>query len=97
MDGDESDSPPPPELHHERFGNAPGAVLGAKRQCEVLLRDGDAAPSPSAPASTHCSQLTCRTPHRAGFYYAGPALPGTPCGINKVSWSYFSEAFFHPL
>ncbi|KAL4716069.1 hypothetical protein ACJJTC_002834 [Scirpophaga incertulas] len=40
--GDEFDTPD--ELRHEKFGLAPGAVWGAKRQCEVLLRDVDAAP-----------------------------------------------------
>ncbi|KAJ8736459.1 hypothetical protein PYW08_007115 [Mythimna loreyi] len=72
----------PSELQHERFGGAPGAIWSAKKQCEILLRDADAAPSPSGPAGEHCSQLACRTPHRAGFYYAGPALPGTPCGMH---------------
>lgn len=49
----------------------------------MLLRDGDAAPTSAVPVSSLCAQLTCRTPHRAGFYYAGPALPGTPCGPHK--------------
>ncbi|XP_026320254.1 A disintegrin and metalloproteinase with thrombospondin motifs adt-2-like isoform X2 [Hyposmocoma kahamanoa] len=70
----------PNELKHERFGGAPGFVWGAKKQCEILLRDVDAAPSPGGPTTAHCAQLACRSPHRAGFYYAGPALPGTPCG-----------------
>ncbi|XP_059048068.1 A disintegrin and metalloproteinase with thrombospondin motifs adt-2-like [Achroia grisella] len=76
--GDDLDTPT--ELQHERFGGAPGALWGAKKQCEVFLRDVDAAPSPSVISSEHCVQLACRSPHRAGFYYAGPALPGTPCG-----------------
>ncbi|XP_026731681.1 A disintegrin and metalloproteinase with thrombospondin motifs adt-2-like [Trichoplusia ni] len=78
--GDDEDLDAPVELQHERFGSAPGAIWSAKKQCEVLLRDIDAAPSPSAPVGEHCAQLACRTPHRAGYYYAGPALPGTPCG-----------------
>ncbi|RVE49347.1 hypothetical protein evm_005962 [Chilo suppressalis] len=70
------------ELRHEKFGSAPGAVWGAKKQCEVLLRDVDAAPWSGAGAGAvgPCAQLACRSPHRVGFYYAGPALPGTPCG-----------------
>ncbi|KAG7310923.1 hypothetical protein JYU34_003762 [Plutella xylostella] len=76
--GDDLDTPP--ELQHERFGDAPGNVWNAKKQCEFLLRDVDASPSPPAPSPEHCEQLACRSPHRAGFYYAGPALPGTPCG-----------------
>ena len=51
---------------------------------KILLRDADAAPSPSGPVGEHCAQLACRTPHRAGYYYAGPALPGTPCGMHMV-------------
>ncbi|XP_063549121.1 A disintegrin and metalloproteinase with thrombospondin motifs adt-2-like [Cydia strobilella] len=80
LDGQEPDAEDAEdELRHERFGGAPGQVWGAKKQCEVLLRDADAAPA-TAPAASLCAQLACRTPHRAGFYYAGPALPGTPCG-----------------
>ncbi|XP_013194658.2 A disintegrin and metalloproteinase with thrombospondin motifs adt-2 [Amyelois transitella] len=78
--GDELDSPD--ELRHEKFSGAPGAVWGAKRQCEVFLRDPDAVAVPSLGAHSHCEQLACRSPHRAGFYHAGPALPGTPCGPN---------------
>jgi len=29
--------------------------------------------------------LKCKTPHRSGFYFAGPALEGTTCGKNEVS------------
>ncbi|XP_049880503.1 A disintegrin and metalloproteinase with thrombospondin motifs adt-2-like [Pectinophora gossypiella] len=79
---DGGDDETPEELRHERFGGAPGVIWGAKKQCEILLRDSDAAPSPGAPTAGHCAQLACRSPHRAGFYYAGPALPGTPCGTH---------------
>ncbi|XP_045775267.1 A disintegrin and metalloproteinase with thrombospondin motifs 14-like [Maniola jurtina] len=82
--GDDLDTPH--ELQHEKFGDAPGIIWGAKKQCEILLRDKDAAPA-QAPGSggdeSQCMQLACRSPHRAGFYYAGPALPGTPCGKEK--------------
>nr|CAD7413736.1 unnamed protein product [Timema poppensis] len=30
-----------------------------------------------------CENLKCRTPHRSGFYFAGPALEGTSCGTGK--------------
>ncbi|CAB3240453.1 unnamed protein product [Arctia plantaginis] len=81
LDGaEEDDQDIPSELQHERFGGAPGAVWSAKKQCEVLLRDKDAVATPAGAVPEHCSQLACRTPHRAGFYYAGPALPGTSCG-----------------
>ncbi|KAJ0182622.1 hypothetical protein K1T71_001991 [Dendrolimus kikuchii] len=85
--GDDLDAPN--ELRHERFGGAPGTIWNAKKQCEILLRDVDAAASPSEPAAELCSQLVCRSPHRAGFYYAGPALPGTVCG--KDLWCQGGE------
>nr|XP_026494741.1 A disintegrin and metalloproteinase with thrombospondin motifs adt-2-like [Vanessa tameamea] len=86
--GDELDVPQ--ELQHERFGDAPGVMWGAKKQCEVLLRDKDAAAAEAGAgaggaggAGSLCAQLVCRSPHRAGYYYAGPALPGTACGPGK--------------
>lgn len=33
-----------------------------------------------------CYNLQCRTPHRTGYYSAGPALDGTNCGFGK--WCY---------
>lgn len=38
------DSPPKPQkgLDHAKYENLPGVYWGAKRQCEVLLRDKDA-------------------------------------------------------
>lgn len=83
FDGSEEDDlDTPSELQHDRFGGAPGATWSVKKQCEILLRDKDASATPAGPSHEHCSQLACRTPHRAGFYYAGPALPGTNCGQN---------------
>ncbi|XP_072937125.1 A disintegrin and metalloproteinase with thrombospondin motifs adt-2-like [Epargyreus clarus] len=81
--GDDLDAPD--ELRHERFGGAPGVTWGAKKQCEIFLRDRDASPVEGAggEAGGRCAQLTCRSPHRAGFYHAGPALPGTACGDDK--------------
>lgn len=32
-----------------------------------------------------CQNLMCRTPHRSGYYFAGPALDGTTCSPGKVS------------
>ncbi|CAG9581270.1 unnamed protein product [Danaus chrysippus] len=88
FDGDD-DTDIPPQLEHERFGDAPGLVWVAKKQCEVLLRDKDATPASPEPGVSVCVQLACRTPHRAGFYYAGPALPGTPCAPGK--WCHGGE------
>ena len=31
-----------------------------------------------------CISLKCRGKGRRGYYRAGPALEGTPCGTNKV-------------
>ena len=31
-----------------------------------------------------CYSLKCRTTGRRGYYRAGPALEGTPCGTNMV-------------
>ncbi|XP_068626453.1 A disintegrin and metalloproteinase with thrombospondin motifs adt-2-like [Battus philenor] len=88
FDGSDDDEEIPFELNHERFGGAPGVVWDTKKQCEVLLRDMDAAAVDEHGGGTsggggHCAQLMCRSPHRVGFYYAGPALPGTPCGLRK--------------
>ena len=38
-----------------------------------------------------CYSLKCRAQHRRGYYRAGPALEGTPCGTNKVGWGRISR------
>ncbi|XP_011314906.1 A disintegrin and metalloproteinase with thrombospondin motifs 18 [Fopius arisanus] len=63
-------------LEHERFNTLPGREWTAKRQCELLLRDKDASVVTLANA---CQSLQCRSPHRSGYYYSGPALEGTFC------------------
>ncbi|KAL1512639.1 hypothetical protein ABEB36_002201 [Hypothenemus hampei] len=65
---------------HSRYLGIPGRIYTAKRQCEILLRDKDAIMSPSQPHADICHSLQCKTPNRIGFYFAGPALDGTPCG-----------------
>lgn len=73
-----------PEMDHEaRFQDEPGQRWGAKRQCEVLLRDKDATLLNPDKLQEICQNLKCNTPHRSGFYFAGPALEGTTCGKNK--------------
>ncbi|XP_069680135.1 A disintegrin and metalloproteinase with thrombospondin motifs adt-2-like [Periplaneta americana] len=73
-----------PDMDHEaRFQDEPGQRWGAKRQCEVLLRDKDAVLFDPDKLQDICQNLKCRTPHRSGFYFAGPALEGTTCGQNK--------------
>jgi ADAM cysteine-rich domain len=68
-----------------KYNEAPGQVWTAKRQCEVLLRDKDAFVTQSNGEETMCQNLLCRTPHRVGFYFAGPALQGSDCGPGKVN------------
>lgn len=71
-------------LDHSKFFNNPGITYTAKKQCELLLTDHDAIVSPNQKLDTICYNLQCKTPHRSGFYYAGPALDGTNCGNGKV-------------
>ncbi|XP_049961994.1 A disintegrin and metalloproteinase with thrombospondin motifs adt-2-like [Schistocerca serialis cubense] len=75
--------PTPKERDHARFDDLPGTLWGAKRQCEVLLRDPDAVTHAQQNQEDICQNLKCRTPHRSGFYFAGPALEGTTCGKDK--------------
>ncbi|XP_066143129.1 A disintegrin and metalloproteinase with thrombospondin motifs adt-1-like [Euwallacea fornicatus] len=71
---------------HSRFLDIPGRIYTAKKQCEILLRDKDAAMSPSQSSKDICYNLQCKSPHRSGFYFAGPALDGTPCGSAKYCY-----------
>lgn len=67
-------------LDHEQFLDLPGREWTAKKQCELLLRDKDA-----TVATLHqaCQALQCKTPHRSGYYFAGPALDGTICAAGR--------------
>ncbi|CAK9808405.1 A disintegrin and metalloproteinase with thrombospondin motifs 2 [Anthophora plagiata] len=67
-------------LDHTRFFNLPGREWTAKKQCEVFLRDKDATVATFYKA---CESLQCKTPHRSGYYFAGPALDGTYCAPGK--------------
>ncbi|XP_033324352.2 ADAMTS metallopeptidase stall [Megalopta genalis] len=71
---------PNDRLDHARFFDLPGRVWTAKKQCEVLLRDKDAT---VATLYNACEALQCKTPHRSGYYIAGPALDGTYCAPGK--------------
>ncbi|KAI4500889.1 hypothetical protein M0802_004100 [Mischocyttarus mexicanus] len=68
-------------LDHARYFDLPGKVWNAKKQCEVFLRDKDA----TVVTQEHeiCQALQCKTPHRSGYYFAGPALDGTKCAIGR--------------
>ncbi|KAF7280146.1 hypothetical protein GWI33_006323 [Rhynchophorus ferrugineus] len=71
---------------HSRFLDVPGRLYTAKKQCEILLRDRDAVAAPNQQQSEICYNLQCKTPHRSGYYHAGPALDGTPCGSGKYCY-----------
>ncbi|XP_015597845.1 A disintegrin and metalloproteinase with thrombospondin motifs adt-1 [Cephus cinctus] len=67
-------------LDHGKFIDLPGRQWDAKKQCEFLLRDKDAV---VVTLSDACQALQCKSPHRSGYYYAGPALDGTRCAERK--------------
>nr|XP_034177349.1 A disintegrin and metalloproteinase with thrombospondin motifs adt-2 [Osmia lignaria] len=69
-----------PHLDHARFYDLPGREWTGKKQCEFLLRDKDASVATWYKA---CESLQCKTPHRSGYYFAGPALDGTYCAPGK--------------
>ncbi|XP_045483108.1 A disintegrin and metalloproteinase with thrombospondin motifs adt-2-like [Harmonia axyridis] len=71
-------------LDHGKFLEQPGHKYTAKQQCEILLRDKDAVVSPNQNITNICYNLQCKTPHRSGYYFAGPALDGTNCGKKKI-------------
>lgn len=63
-------------LNHSQYHDSPGRVWTAKKQCEFFLRDADAE---VATLFNACQSLQCTTPHKSGYYLAGPALEGTKC------------------
>nr|XP_029709746.1 A disintegrin and metalloproteinase with thrombospondin motifs adt-2-like [Aedes albopictus] len=71
------------ELDAWKYQGYPGQVFTSKKQCEVLLVDKDAISAPTSGLERICQNLQCRTPHRTGFYFTGPALEGTDCGESK--------------
>ncbi|XP_011647364.1 A disintegrin and metalloproteinase with thrombospondin motifs adt-2 [Pogonomyrmex barbatus] len=66
--------------NHLRYRDLPGREWTAKRQCELLLRDKDARVVTLYQA---CQSLQCETPHKSGYYFAGPALDGTYCAPDR--------------
>ncbi|KAE8744445.1 hypothetical protein FOCC_FOCC008920 [Frankliniella occidentalis] len=76
-------APPKNMDHMGMFKDEPGQAWSAKKQCEMLLRDHDAELRYPTRLADICDNLQCRTPHRSGFYFAGPALTGTSCGAGK--------------
>ncbi|KAF5307178.1 hypothetical protein FQR65_LT00694 [Abscondita terminalis] len=73
---------PNAKFDHSRFKDVPGQIYVAKKQCEILLKDADAIVSTNQKISDICYSLECKTPHRSGTYFSGPALEGTECGKN---------------
>lgn len=72
---------------HEVYGNNPGqhGDWDLKQQCQMLMMDTNAYPDHSmADMPDICYSIKCRAPGRRGYYRAGPALEGTPCGTDKV-------------
>ncbi|KAJ6646995.1 A disintegrin and metalloproteinase with thrombospondin motifs adt-2 [Pseudolycoriella hygida] len=80
-----NDKPPsvPIDFNSWKYEGYPGQVFTAKKQCELLLIDKDAVVSQTGGYYQLCENLHCRTPHRSGYYFAGPALEGTDCGKEK--------------
>ncbi|XP_037913532.1 A disintegrin and metalloproteinase with thrombospondin motifs adt-2-like isoform X2 [Hermetia illucens] len=70
----------PVEYNAWKYQGYPGQSWPAKRQCELLLLDKDAVDSPTNGPYSICQNLQCRSPHRSGYFFAGPALEGTTCG-----------------
>ena len=72
---------------HEVYDNNPGqhGDWDLKQQCQMLMMDTNAYPDHSmADMPDICYSIKCRAPGRRGYYRAGPALEGTPCGTDKV-------------
>ncbi|XP_043479989.1 A disintegrin and metalloproteinase with thrombospondin motifs adt-2-like [Leptopilina heterotoma] len=71
-----------PTLNHEKYQDFPGRRWTAKRQCELFLRDDDAE---VVTLTNACQSLQCASPHKTGYYLAGPALQGTKCSSGERS------------
>ena len=72
---------------HEVYGNYPGQnkEWDGDAQCQLLMFSPDARLDHTmADIEDICFSLKCRAPGRRGYYRAGPALEGTPCGTNKI-------------
>ncbi|XP_012234414.2 A disintegrin and metalloproteinase with thrombospondin motifs 2-like [Linepithema humile] len=67
-------------LEHSSYRDLPGRNWTAKAQCQLFLRDKDA-----NVITLHdiCQVLQCETPHENKYFFAGPALDGTHCALEK--------------
>ncbi|XP_026677064.1 A disintegrin and metalloproteinase with thrombospondin motifs adt-1-like, partial [Diaphorina citri] len=78
-------------MNHSKFNEHPGKVWGAKKQCEVLLRDTEAEVWSVENGESICTILRCHNKKNPGkLYVSGPALDGTECALGR---SKFNE---HP-
>ena len=73
------------EHDHNQYGNNPGQQWDADSQCQLLMFTSEARMDHGA-HNLHeiCHSLKCRAQGLRGYYRAGPALEGTPCGADKV-------------
>lgn len=73
------------ENNHNKYNNYPGQHLDGDTQCQTLIMDPDAHVDHNEYTMHQiCESMKCRSANRAGFYRAGPALEGTPCGLDKI-------------
>ena len=70
---------------HNMFHNNPGQLWDADSQCQLLMFTTEARMDHGAHNLEEiCHSLKCRAAGLRGYYRAGPALEGTPCGSDKV-------------
>ncbi|XP_042863125.1 uncharacterized protein LOC122247686 [Penaeus japonicus] len=83
FEGDRRDAVHDHSTHDQSYPARPG---DAYDQCRVFLRDNDATlyNESLAQLQSVCNTVMCRSPHRIGYFKAGPALDGTYCGSE--SW-----------
>ncbi|XP_066973867.1 uncharacterized protein [Macrobrachium rosenbergii] len=78
------DVPSEPSVHdHSIYEQLPGQSWDAYDQCRVFLRDDDATLYNETIGADVCQTVMCRSPHRIGYFKAGPALDGTYCGNDR--------------
>ncbi|XP_037087623.1 A disintegrin and metalloproteinase with thrombospondin motifs adt-2-like, partial [Pollicipes pollicipes] len=82
--------------NHRIFREMPGQVYDAFDQCQLLLKDRDAEIFSPDDLYNVCERVKCKSPHRIGFYYAGPALEGTFCGMDRWCVSGSCRAWSSP-
>ena len=72
---------------HNIYGDNPGQDerWDGDRQCQMLMFTNDAhMDHTQSDMKNICYSMKCRSPGRRGYYRAGPALEGTPCGQDMI-------------